>query len=35
MRMLPFQIANISSALAWATGILVPGDFGVRWWSSG
>lgn len=31
MRQLPFQIANIGSALIWATGILAPGTLGVRW----
>jgi membrane protein DedA with SNARE-associated domain len=31
MRMLPFQIANNSSGLVWATGILAPGKFGMEW----
>jgi len=31
MSQIPFQIANIASALVWATGILAPGVFGVRW----
>lgn len=26
-----FQIANIASALVWATGILAPGAFGLMW----
>ena len=26
-----FQCANVTSALVWATGILAPGIFGVRW----
>ena len=26
-----FQIANVASALAWATGILTPGLFAARW----
>ncbi len=30
-----FQIANASSAIVWATGILAPGILGMRWWSSG
>lgn len=31
MPALTFQIANITSALIWATGILAPGAFGLRW----
>ena len=31
MPRLPFQLANWSSALVWATGILAPGAFGVGW----
>lgn len=31
MRQVPFQIANVASALIWATGILAPGTLGVRW----
>ena len=31
MRALTFQIANITSAIVWATGILVPGAFGLTW----
>ncbi len=31
MPTLPFQIANVASALVWATGILAPGAFGMRW----
>lgn len=27
-----FQIANITSAFVWATGILAPGFFGMQWW---
>lgn len=26
-----FQIANIASAIVWATGILAPGAFGLKW----
>lgn len=26
-----FQIANLASAMVWATGILAPGAFGARW----
>jgi membrane protein DedA with SNARE-associated domain len=33
MRILPFQLANVSSAVVWATGILGPGYFGLHWWS--
>lgn len=31
MPQLPFQIANVASALVWATGILAPGTLGVAW----
>jgi membrane protein DedA with SNARE-associated domain len=31
MPSVPFQIANVSSGVIWATGILAPGVFGVRW----
>ena len=31
MRNAPFQIANATSAVVWATGILAPGAFGVQW----
>ncbi|MGE0224930.1 MAG: DedA family protein [Acetobacteraceae bacterium] len=31
MPQMPFQIANVASALVWATGILVPGAYGVTW----
>ena len=31
MSQIQFQIANIASALVWATGILAPGVFGTRW----
>ncbi|ESW68151.1 MULTISPECIES: DedA family protein [unclassified Mesorhizobium] len=31
MRVLTFQIANVSSAILWATGILAPGAFGLKW----
>lgn len=31
MPRVPFQIANVTSAIIWATGILVPGSFGLRW----
>ena len=27
----PFQIANVASAVVWSTGILTPGVVGVRW----
>jgi len=26
-----FQIANVASAIVWATGILAPGAFGLKW----
>ena len=31
MPLVPFQIANVASALVWSTGILTPGVIGVRW----
>ena len=31
MPLTPFQIANVASALVWATGILAPGAVGVKW----
>jgi membrane protein DedA with SNARE-associated domain len=31
MPFVPFQIANVTSALVWAAGILAPGAIGVRW----
>jgi membrane protein DedA with SNARE-associated domain len=31
MRVATFQVANIASALVWATGILGPGAFGLKW----
>jgi len=31
MRALAFQVANVTSALVWATGILAPGAFGLKW----
>jgi membrane protein DedA with SNARE-associated domain len=31
MPAITFQIANVSSALVWATAILGPGAFGVKW----
>lgn len=31
MPMLPFQIANVTSAFLWAAGLLIPGAFGVAW----
>ena len=31
MPQLSFQLANIASALVWATGVLAPGSFGLRW----
>ena len=33
MSQLPFQIANVASALVWATLILAPGVYGMRWLS--
>jgi membrane protein DedA with SNARE-associated domain len=35
MSWLRFQIANATSAIVWATGILAPGTFGLRWWNGG
>jgi membrane protein DedA with SNARE-associated domain len=31
MRTVTFQIANAASAILWATGILAPGAFGLKW----
>ncbi|MGV3346236.1 DedA family protein [Enterobacteriaceae bacterium LUAb1] len=31
MRALPFQVANLFSALLWAFGMLAPGAFGLPW----
>jgi membrane protein DedA with SNARE-associated domain len=31
MERLPFQIANVASAVVWATGILMPGTLVLRW----
>jgi membrane protein DedA with SNARE-associated domain len=31
MRQLPFQIANFTSAMLWATGVLTPGLVAVEW----
>ena len=31
MPVVPFQIANVASAMVWAAGILGPGAFGVKW----
>ena len=31
MRHLHFQLANISASVLWATGLLLPGTFGVKW----
>ncbi len=31
MSWLKFQIANVASAIIWATGILAPGAIGMRW----
>lgn len=31
MPALSFQVANVTSALVWATAILAPGVFGMRW----
>jgi membrane protein DedA with SNARE-associated domain len=31
MRALAFEVANVTSALVWATGILAPGAFGLKW----
>jgi membrane protein DedA with SNARE-associated domain len=35
MGWLRFQIANATSAVVWAAGILAPGILGLRWWSGG
>ncbi|MEQ1695019.1 MAG: DedA family protein [Hyphomicrobiaceae bacterium] len=32
MPQIPFQIANILSAIVWATGMLAPGFFGIKYW---
>ena len=31
MRQLPFQIANLTSAIVWATGVLTPGMLAMDW----
>ncbi|MER8791832.1 DedA family protein [Mesorhizobium sp. M0983] len=31
MPVLTFQIVNVASAILWATGILAPGAFGLKW----
>jgi membrane protein DedA with SNARE-associated domain len=31
MPQVPFQVANIASALVWATGVLAPGTLAIRW----
>ena len=31
MPQLRFQLANVASALVWATGVLAPGAFGIGW----
>ncbi len=31
MRWLPFQLANVASAVVWATGVLTPGTVALRW----
>jgi membrane protein DedA with SNARE-associated domain len=31
MPRLPFQIANVGSAIVWATGILMPGTLALKW----
>ena len=31
MRRMSFQIANIASAIIWATGVLTPGTLALRW----
>ena len=31
MSLIPFQIANVASALAWATSVLAPGVLGAAW----
>jgi membrane protein DedA with SNARE-associated domain len=35
MGWMKFQLANATSAIVWATGILAPGIFGMRWWHGG
>ena len=35
MGWLRFQIANATSAVVWATGVLAPGTLGLRWWNGG
>jgi membrane protein DedA with SNARE-associated domain len=30
MKFWPFQVANLGSALIWATGLLAPGAFGIK-----
>ena len=32
MPQIPFQVANILSAIVWATGMLAPGFFGIKYW---
>ena len=32
---LKFQLANVTSAFVWATGILAPGVLGMKWWLNG
>lgn len=31
MPVLPFQLANVASALIWALGVLAPGQLAIRW----
>ena len=31
MRQVPFQIANLASAVLWATGVLTPGIVAIEW----
>jgi membrane protein DedA with SNARE-associated domain len=31
MPLLPFQLANVASAIVWAAGILMPGTIGLAW----
>ena len=31
MHRMPFQIANVASAVVWATGVLMPGTLALRW----
>mgnify|MGYP001269062750 FL=1 len=33
MPQIPFQIANVASSFLWATGVMAPGVFGVKWLS--